>query len=529
VAGREFSRSAVAHLTPEHHATAVGEHLLALVRAELIRPTHLAVTPEQTFRFHHVLIRDAAYNSIPKNLRSELHERAADWLDIEGSGHDELVGHHLEQAYRSSVDPGLPDARARRLAADGGKRLAAAGLRAAKSGDAHAASNLLTRATSLLDEKEIARRDLLTELGLVLWRGGDLQRVEQVFTQALEAAVTERDQRAELRTRLELANLRLTRAPEGGADELVALAAEAIPVLEELGDDRTLGRTWYLLAFVHGGLHCQYRESAQAAERALHYFRRSRWPVAPCLQEIAVSLYFGPTTVREGIRRCRALLDEADRGGEANVLVFLAGLEAMSGRFDSARGTAGCAQQIYEELAWTDKIVANYSAIAADIELLAGNYAEAEELLRDSCARLEAWDEQAHLATQAAQLGEALYYQGRFEDALRWSEVAKRYAATDDASAQFSWHALRAKALARKGALGEADTLARKAVEIAAASDAVNQHAHVLLGFAEVLRLEGNRQRAAEAIKDAIRLLEGKGNVASSRKAHSLLGELEGT
>jgi DNA-binding SARP family transcriptional activator len=527
VAGREFSRKAVVHLLLDQEAASVGAQLLALVRKGLIRESRPEPAREDKFRFQHVLIRDAAYATLPKARRAELHERFGRWLEADQNGSDELIGFHFERAFLYMAELGPVDVEAtRRLATDAGGRLGAAGLRAAKSGDTHAASNLLTRASSLLDAREIARRDLLTELGLVVWRGGDLKLVEDTFGQALEAAVSEHDQRAQLRARLELAYLRLFRAPEGGVDELLSLAAEAMPVLEQLRDDRTLGRVWYVLAHVHGGFRCRYRQSADAAERALFYFRRSNWPVAPCLQELAAGLYCGPTNVEEGIRRCRALLDEADRGGEANILVFLAGLEAMAERFDSARDLAGRARKIYEELVWTDKISANYAAVAADIEMLAGDYPEAERLLSASCDRLEAWGEQARLATQAAQLGEALYWQGRFEEALRWSQVAEDCAATDDASAQFSWRALQAKALARRGAFSEAHALARKAVEIGAATDALTQHAQVLLAFAEVLRLEGHGQEAGEAIEDAIRLLERKGNIVASRKARSSLLEL---
>jgi DNA-binding SARP family transcriptional activator len=526
VAGREFSRKAVVHLLPDQEAVSVGAHLLALIRKGLIRESRPEPAHEDKFHFQHVLIRDAAYATLPKARRAELHERFGRWLEADQDGSDELIGFHFEQAFRYLAELGSVEVEVRRLATDAGGHLGTAGLRAAKSGDTHAASNLLTRASSLLDAREIALRDLLTELGLVVWRGGDLQLVEEIFGQALEAAVSEHDRRAELRARLELAYLRLFRAPEGGVDELLSLAAEAMPALEQLRDDRTLGRVWYVLAHVHGGFRCRYRRSADAAERALFYFRRSNWPVAPCLQELAAGLYCGPTNVEEGIRRCRALLDEADRGGKANILVFLAGLEAMAERFDSARDLAGRARKIYEELVWTDKIPANYAAVAADIEMLAGDYPEAERLLRASCDRLEAWGEQARLATQAAQLGEALCWQGRFEEAFQWSRVAEDCAATDDASAQFSWRALQAKALARQGAFSEAHSLARKAVEIGAATDALTQHAQVLLAFAEVLRLEGHGQEAREEIEDAIRLLERKGNIVASRKARSSLLEL---
>src|SRR5262249_39799343 len=271
-------------------------------------------------------------------------------------------------------------------------------------------------------------------------------------------------------------------------------------------DDRTLGRFWYVLAHVRGGFHCRYRESAEAAERAIVHFNRSDWPLAPCLQELAASLYLGPVSVTDGIHHCRRLLADPDRGGQANVLVFQAGLEAMAGRFEVAREVATRAQAIYEELAWTDKISANSAAIAADIELLAGNHADAERLLRDSCERLEAAGDRARLATQGAQLGEALYRQDRFDEAQHWSEVAEASAATDDASAQFSWRALRAKGLAKRGAFDEANGLAQAAVEIAAETDALSQRAYVLFAQAEVLRLGGRAVESAATAEDAVRL-----------------------
>jgi DNA-binding SARP family transcriptional activator len=525
VAGREFSPEVVGYLLPERERSAIARDLSVLVRRELLRSPSMP-SPNQAFRFHHALIRDAAYKSIPKKLRAELHERAADWLDLGGSGQDELVGFHLEQAYRLRAERGTPDDHARQLAAAAGARLVGAGLRAAKSGDVAAASNLLARASSLLPPTEVVARDVLTELGLVLWRNGEVAAAEQAFQKALESAVSQHDRRAELRARVETANFTVMGGHEGAADELLSLAAETIPVFEEFGDDRALGRIWYFLAFVQGGHRCRYRASTEAAARALAYFRRSGWPLTPCLQELGAGLYYGPTRVPDAARRCRVLLEEADRGGEANILMFLAGLEAMAGRFDSARELASRARRVYLDLAWTVNIFTNHAAIAADIELLAGNFEEAEHLLGESCSRLEAWGLRAHLATQAAQLGEALYAEGRHKEAVAWSETAERCAASYDVGAQFSWRALRAKGLAHQGALGHAETLAREAVDLAAATDTVNQRAHVLLAYAEVAALEGQTTQAREAVEHAIGLLKRKRNLAACRTARSLLGEL---
>ena len=71
---------------------------------------------DEAFRFRHLLIRDAAYDSLPKETRAELHERFADWLD----GHaalveqDEIVGYHLERAYRNRAELDNADPRSRR-------------------------------------------------------------------------------------------------------------------------------------------------------------------------------------------------------------------------------------------------------------------------------------------------------------------------------------------------------------------------------------------------------------------------------
>src|SRR5262249_37614912 len=103
VVGREFWHGAVLHLSPALDVPAAGRHLLELVRRGLIRPGRSLFPREDGFRFHHVLIRDVAYRSVPAELRADLHARVADWLDSQAPHQDELVGYHLEQAYPSRL------------------------------------------------------------------------------------------------------------------------------------------------------------------------------------------------------------------------------------------------------------------------------------------------------------------------------------------------------------------------------------------------------------------------------------------
>ena len=101
VEGEVFHRGAVQALAPEE--TQVTTRLAALVRHQLVRPERAQLPGDDGFRFRHLLIRDAAYDALPKPSRAELHERFADWLDEHGDELvelDEIVGYHLEQAYR---------------------------------------------------------------------------------------------------------------------------------------------------------------------------------------------------------------------------------------------------------------------------------------------------------------------------------------------------------------------------------------------------------------------------------------------
>ena len=108
VIGLEFEWEALGELASDPRRPA-GSLLAALVRKELVRP-HEAI--EDTFRFRHILIRDAAYQRISKELRSQLHERFAKRLDGRSEEFHELVGYHLKQAHRYLSGLGRPSTRA---------------------------------------------------------------------------------------------------------------------------------------------------------------------------------------------------------------------------------------------------------------------------------------------------------------------------------------------------------------------------------------------------------------------------------
>ena len=111
VEGEVFHRGAVQALTPEE--AQVTPRLAALVRRELIRSDRPQFAGEDGFRFRHLLIRDTAYDALPKATRAELHQRFAAWLETHGRELvelEEIRGYHLEQAARYLADLGRPDA-----------------------------------------------------------------------------------------------------------------------------------------------------------------------------------------------------------------------------------------------------------------------------------------------------------------------------------------------------------------------------------------------------------------------------------
>ena len=192
VVGREFTRAAVDALTSEERASTATE-LMALVRRRLVRPDDRE-TGEDAFLFEHALVRDAAYASITKNDRANLHERLARWLDERGEL-DEIVGQHLERAVENRRATGEE---ATELAAEAGARLAVAGERAAWGMDHPAAAGLLERARGLLAEGDARRLRAECVLGFTLKSTGEWQKAIGLLGETVERARAAGDRKHEL-------------------------------------------------------------------------------------------------------------------------------------------------------------------------------------------------------------------------------------------------------------------------------------------------------------------------------------------
>jgi class 3 adenylate cyclase/tetratricopeptide (TPR) repeat protein len=531
VVGKVFYQGAVSELAPELLRPAVGSHLMTLVRKDLIRPDEAGFGREPTFRFRHILIRDAAYGGMPKETRAALHETFASWLErMAGervTEYEEILGYHLEEAYRYRVELGTADERMRSLAERGARYLASAGRRATNRADLSAADSLLGRAAELLPPDSAGRPDLLLDLGQVLIDLGEFGRVDQVMQEVIDRARSTGDRGVELRAQL----IQLTRSDslEPWGDRQ-SVADEAMPFFEQSGDDRGLFQANWVLGAVHW---TQGRSGAseQLLPRMLELARRLRDPrrTSTILHWTAGALVWGPTRAEEGVRRCTELLAEAEgsRFAEGSILSARSALEAMLGRAEEARASAARARGIMEDLSPTVFGTMLFATRVGMAEEILGNLEAAERLMRPAVDWLARRQEKAFLSTVAPQLGRVLARTERLDEAEQLAHLGRETAPPDDWASQVMWRQALGLALAGRGEFEDAERVAREAVALCEGVDYLTQMSEAWSDLGHVLEPAGKKDEAAVAFRESLALQERKGNVvgaARTREALSALG-----
>jgi class 3 adenylate cyclase/tetratricopeptide (TPR) repeat protein len=522
VEGRNFKWSSVGALLSESDRDALGQHLMALVRRGLIQPDPSASSVEDAFRFKHALIQEAAYDGLPKEVRADLHERLASRLSAAPDGEDEIIGFHLEQSYRCRLELGLVGERELMLAREAMTRLETAGRKAFVLGDPAACADLLGRATSLLPPDDPARLVVLPTLGAALFEAGRLVDADDVLTEAIERS--SEDELLEARARVEQQFVRLQAEAGGSVAEADDVVGAALRVFERFEDELGQCRAWSLRAlsqWIQGQVAKADEAWRCAAEHARH--AGDERELFEILDWRASAALIGPTPVPEAIRRCDDIRVQVQSSpvAVAQMLHPLAALHAMQGEFDVARSLTGEANAIVDKLG--HMYGAGVEQHEASVDLLAGEPARAEERLRWAYERLDEMGEKALLATTAAMLAQALYAQGRFDDAESFCRTSRDAAAADDLSAQVECKSAAAKILARQGRSEEAEALARDAVALVAATDLLTHHGDAMLDLAEVLGLSGKTAEAQAANREALELYERKGNLVSAKRAESRL------
>ena len=235
VQGRSFYVGGLTELLDEGARAGTPAHLVSLVQKQLIRAERSDLPGQDAFRFAHALIREAAYQGLPKQRRADLHERLAHWLERWPGAQDETIGYHLGEAHRLLADLGFEGERERALAATAAERLEAGASAALLRGDPPAGARLLERVETLMAADDPARTALLPRLGAALLEAGRLADAERILTAAIEAAEAESPLEARARVERQLVRLQAgSHAPTGETEEI---ADSALAVLEAHGDE----------------------------------------------------------------------------------------------------------------------------------------------------------------------------------------------------------------------------------------------------------------------------------------------------
>ena len=481
VEGRSFHSAAVVELLPERERSAAAATLHSLVRRQLINPDSVEAAGGDAFRFAHALVREAAYEGLPKRLRAEYHERVGDWLATRGGETDEIVGYHLEQAHRHWRELGFLGPRTQGVGRDAATRLDSAARGALQRGDLAGAIGLLERCASLLPPEDVARTALLTRLGAVLFEGGRLADADRVLDEATDLARRFEQRSLESRARVERQFVRLHREPSSEAVEDARRAADsALQMFAEHADDFGQSRAWCLRAAIDW-LQGQAARADDAWARAAVHARRADeqwqlfWILGYRASAAAVRTDSRPRGNRALRRNPRASPDQRRRS---------------RGHAASARGTARDARglrlspfahpprQSDPRGGWRDGDAVralrttkhSWRCSLAVPTSQRSDYASATTSSRR-------WVRTTLLSTSAAMLAQAIYAQGRTDEAERFCDVSERTAAADDLWTQVLWRSVRGKILARQGRVEEGAALAREAVRLIERTDLLCDHA----------------------------------------------------
>ena len=516
IEGNEFARDSVAALV----GAAIAAELGALVAKELIRPEGPG---DEVFRFHHQLIRDVAYDAMPKALRAELHERFADRLLAHASAvpvPDELLGYHLERAVVLRRELGETDASTAELAARASSHLGAAGRRAAQRDDHSAASGLLEHAIALVESDAAARGALLPALGASLFEAGRMSDAVRVLDDAIATAP---EAWLEARARIEREFVRLETDMSVVTDHAQVVVDEVLPVLEREGDDHGQCRAWSLRA--QAAWNVGYVERADAAwADAAECARRAadERELFAILGWRATAAVFGLTPVDEAIARCEQVRGRVSASPVAVAWAVnaLAYLHAMRGEFDLAERFLQQANETLHELGSLHSTVSHMEAL---IRLLADEPGLAEAPLRAGAEALAPMGAGGLLATTTAMLAQAVFAQGRVTEADELCQAAAGAAPTDDIFTHVIWRGVKAKILAAEGHCDQAEALAREAVALVQPTDLLSLRGDAMLDLAEVLRACGRTDDSNHAVRTGLSLYENKGNAAGAARARSLI------
>lgn len=524
IIGLEFSLDAVAGLSRGEAKEQTPDVASELVRKELLRADGPELRERKQFRFRHILIREVVYDSVLKSTRAELHEHFARWLEqraIERPAEsDEIIGYHLERAYHLAHELDPEEERLPALAKEAGERLVAAGRHQVARSDTSAAIDLLTRGLRLLSEDAPTRGEALAELAYVFRLRGEWDLARSCLKEGFGFAVSQRDDALNAYLTVSELQLRLHTEPEFELDEFIRVASRSLRALESNPPNDYTQRVRISLAWPYA-----LRGQSQIAERLIEAVSLQPGRVGEARKLLPSIWLNGPLPASAAISKCERLLRENPTPRiAASCYRSLAVLKALSGSFAEARNLVERDRAILEELGL--RVLAGAaSSVRAEVELLAGDAVAAERILRRGIDELQRYGSTMYTSGLVALLGRALVEQGREEEAATVLESAN-LTPPQDAAAAVELASITARVLAHQMRLLEAVRIARRATELAAATDSPELQANALIVLGEILSSARRFDAARRSFHAAIELCNQKEDRVLLARAETLLEAL---
>jgi tetratricopeptide (TPR) repeat protein len=247
---------------------AVRSELRDLVKIELVRQATLSTVEDQEeFAFWHTLVRDVAYEQIPRAARAEKHRAAARWLESMAEERvgdvAEILAHHVLSALE--LLRSVPDAdRLEELETAGAGYLRLAATRTMAL-DVSKAEGQLRQALDLIPEEHPDRPRIQAALGEAVFVAGRLEEADGAYAEAI-AGLQAQGAVGEAADAMVRRSVVLEYRGEVAAAR--SILSEAVESLDPSSSGAELARA---LATSAGGLMIsgRFREAVEKADRAI--------------------------------------------------------------------------------------------------------------------------------------------------------------------------------------------------------------------------------------------------------------------
>jgi tetratricopeptide (TPR) repeat protein len=530
IEGRVFHGSAVDALVGPDTGPDLPALLDRLIRRELIEAVEPTFLGEEAFRFQHLLIRDAAYSSIPKRIRAGYHERFAGWLESTAGDqleqYEEIFAYHLAEAVRYRRELSVTDAHAQTLADRAAGRYRHAADRAAVRSDYLAGANMLSRVIELLPAE-----DPRVPLGLIdrahwlRWA-----RPEQASAAAQAAVVAARSTSGDTDRLVDICArfVRMNIDDDVNITELFEEAQAEAQRLDSI-DQSAAARLWWIVANIaETYLHrSSVAVTAAARSRELAAATGAEWLWADATGMLIQSTTHGPGEISELLAEGARLVDDAGGLRRAMYLDIRAFLLAQRGELSDALASIDEAAAIWNEFGISTWLKYGPSWMRGSVFLIAGRPQEAIPPLRSALELATRSGEDTYASTIQGLLARALTLTGEHAAALAEAASARALTRPGDVLSQMLWRGASIRALAAIGDASGARELARELSAILSGVEVPELRFDAMMDLAEAERSCGDAAAARVLLLQALSESESRGAHSFADRANDALAALD--